>query len=295
MPATALSPHDEHPHRTPPVVDEQPSRRELASLACAQLEQRAGHDAVSIGVGAAENSRQDKELGNGHASRVSGLGHRVISGDLVGSRGVGSPRESFSAEVAPAVGRGGDASRPLSPSRDLRPESKASPPAPSAPAALTIGHVHRTAMRRIDRGEPVGDLGELLGVLYFHDLVRDDEAGRPTLSDDGRKVLAAHDALADTRRLERPRLEPRPAPDRWTVAPDDVDNNAGVQRYEHTEVRCMVRFIGDQVAPVWIGSSCSYWMSDDTARRVMTDVLALIDWSAHQRAVAAQQPEATRP
>lgn len=74
-------------------------------------------------------------------------------------------------------------------------------------ADLTIGHAHRTALRRIDRGEPVGDLGECLGVLYLHDLVRD-EGDRIVLSPDGRKVLDAHDAaLEKTRPTARPTLE----------------------------------------------------------------------------------------
>lgn len=71
-------------------------------------------------------------------------------------------------------------------------------------ADLTLRHSHRTALRRIARGEPVGDLGEALGALYLHDLIRDDADGRPVLSEDGRKVLEAHDALVDTRRLPRP-------------------------------------------------------------------------------------------
>lgn len=75
-------------------------------------------------------------------------------------------------------------------------------------ADLTIGHAHRTALRRLDRGEPVGDLGETLGALYLHDLIRDGADGRPELSPDGRKVLEAHDAAVDkTRPTARPTLE----------------------------------------------------------------------------------------
>lgn len=73
---------------------------------------------------------------------------------------------------------------------------------------LTLTHAHRTALRRIERGEPVGDLGETLGVLYLHDLIRDGADGRPELSPDGRKVLDAHDAaLEKTRPTARPTLE----------------------------------------------------------------------------------------
>lgn len=75
-------------------------------------------------------------------------------------------------------------------------------------ADLTLRHAHRTALRRIARGEPVGDLGELLGALYLHDLIRDGADGRPALSPDGRKVLEAHDAAVEkTRPTARPTLE----------------------------------------------------------------------------------------
>lgn len=76
-------------------------------------------------------------------------------------------------------------------------------------ADLSITHAHRTALRRVGNGEPVGDLGGALGALYLHDLIRDDpETGRPMLSDDGRKVLDAHDAaLEKTRPTARPTLE----------------------------------------------------------------------------------------
>lgn len=76
------------------------------------------------------------------------------------------------------------------------------------PTDATIRHAHRTALRRIERGEPIGDLGETLGVLYLHGLIRDGADGRPELSPDGRKVLEAHDAAVDkTRPTARPTLE----------------------------------------------------------------------------------------
>lgn len=71
---------------------------------------------------------------------------------------------------------------------------------------VTITTAHRTALRRIDRGEPVGDLGGALGALYLFDLIRD-EGDRIVLSPDGRKVLDAHDALEKTRPTARPTLE----------------------------------------------------------------------------------------
>lgn len=75
-------------------------------------------------------------------------------------------------------------------------------------ADLTIKHAHRTALRRIERGEPVGDLGELLGALYLHGLVDDllgeGHAPEIRLTALGRKVLEAHDAQAATRELPRP-------------------------------------------------------------------------------------------
>lgn len=84
------------------------------------------------------------------------------------------------------------------------------------PRDLTITAAHRAALRRIGSGEPVSELGDALGALYLHDLIRDD-GGRIVLTEDGVGLLAAHDRLAETRRVERPRLEPRPLPPRWSI------------------------------------------------------------------------------
>ena len=82
---------------------------------------------------------------------------------------------------------------------------------------VTITHAHRTALRRV---RDVGALSDL-----FH--LRDDlqgliewVRGRWHLTDKGRCLLAAHDRLADTRRVERPRLEPRPMPAGWRIEAD---------------------------------------------------------------------------
>lgn len=87
-------------------------------------------------------------------------------------------------------------------------------------ADLTITHAHRTALRRLDRGETVGDLRHLVSPLIEAGLVEvrnrvvvgwtpdRDGAAILVLSPDGRKVLDAHDAaLEKTRPTARPTLE----------------------------------------------------------------------------------------
>ena len=72
------------------------------------------------------------------------------------------------------------------------------------PRDLTVTTAHRTCLRRLQSGESAGDLSECLGALYLHDLIRDDEkTGLPVLSEDGRRLLEAHDRLVETRRVEQ--------------------------------------------------------------------------------------------
>lgn len=81
---------------------------------------------------------------------------------------------------------------------------------------ISITHSHRTALRRIIAGEPVGDLAHVLGSLYLHELVDDDMVHRqPFVTPLGLELLAAHDRLAATVRRERPRLVSRPLPAGW--------------------------------------------------------------------------------
>lgn len=86
----------------------------------------------------------------------------------------------------------------------------ATTPRPAPPSALTVTATIRTALRRIRDGEPIGDLAHVLGALYLHELVDDDQVNRlPFVTPLGLDLLAA----APTVRLERPRLESRPLPD----------------------------------------------------------------------------------
>lgn len=90
----------------------------------------------------------------------------------------------------------------------------ATAPRPAPPSALTVTTAIRTALRRIRDGEPIGDLAHVLGALYLHELVDDDQVNRlPFVTPLGVELLAAHDKLAATVKVERPRLESRPLPD----------------------------------------------------------------------------------
>jgi hypothetical protein len=136
---------------------------------------------------------------------------------------------------------------------------------------LTITHAHRTALRRIRDGEPVGDLGGALGALYLHDLIRDSEVtGRPVLTPDGLGLLAAHDRLGQTRRVERPRLEPRRLPQGWRI-------DIAPGRYVH------------QVHGPYLDLD-TLNDPDELARyiRLTSDTLELLRWVEHSRAVEAQ-------
>ena len=66
---------------------------------------------------------------------------------------------------------------------------------------LNITAAHINCLSRIDRGEPVGDLGNVLGELYLHGLLGvlywdgcAQKASTLALTAKGRAVLAAHDS-----------------------------------------------------------------------------------------------------
>jgi len=155
---------------------------------------------------------------------------------------------------------------------------------------------HLACLRRIDRGETVGDLGNVLGALYLHDLVRD-STSTVELTDEGRALLAKHDAqemvpeelvpcpfchgygcdpygrlcddcdgFASVPKVKPPRLVSLPLPKGWAIEPQ---GSAGhhhaaldfhVTQWEEAEVRALARA-----------------------------VLALADWLDHERAVKAQE------
>lgn len=158
---------------------------------------------------------------------------------------------------------------------------------------LSITHAHRTALRRIDRGEPVGDLGECLGTLYLHELVddlaTDGRAPEVRITDAGLRLLAAHDALGETRRTERPRLTSKPMPPRWRLV--SAAHGGNTLTHEHTDVRCIVETWGDQVAPVWLAAKDAYSLDAGAAMGALLDVVALLEWDSHMRAFAAQEAQ----
>jgi len=66
------------------------------------------------------------------------------------------------------------------------------------PGPISIAAEHwLRCLSRIDRGEPVGDLENVLGSLYLRELVRGASPSTIELTDEGRAVLAALDALQD--------------------------------------------------------------------------------------------------
>lgn len=92
------------------------------------------------------------------------------------------------------------------------------------------------------------------------------------LSEDGRRVLAAHDQLGETRRVERPRLKPRPLPPGWRI-------HLG-RGYVH-EVHGLYSAVAEL---------------DDRetlARRLelVRDTLALLEWIEHSHAFEAQEAQ----
>ena len=132
---------------------------------------------------------------------------------------------------------------------------------------ISITHAHRTALRRILAGDPIGDCGHLLGALYLHELVDDDMVHHlPFVTPLGRELLAAHDRLAETVRRERPRLTSRPAPARWALVDGMYMRDSG-GTVEHVDLDA------DEL---------------NEARAYACDLVALVDWIVHQRAVSAQ-------
>ena len=124
-------------------------------------------------------------------------------------------------------------------------------------------------LRWIDRGVPVGSGGHVLDELLARALVRRTPARAIELTDEGRALLAEHDALPETRKVERPRLVSRPLPEGW--APD----KPGMMRppgHYHAALRYY----------------CARWEWEYTARAKAMAVLALLDWLDHEAAVKAQ-------
>lgn len=135
---------------------------------------------------------------------------------------------------------------------------------------ITITHAHRTALRRAMCGQRLDDLEHLgptlvsAGLLW---LISADRLSGYGITDDGRAVLRAHEAVAlpATRRID----EHRPLPSGWRV---DV-----VRGYVHDRLRL--------VRP---------WGQDAELERAIAETRAtldLLEWIAHSRAVEAQDGE----
>lgn len=156
-----------------------------------------------------------------------------------------------------------------------KPAHVATRPIDAPPSALTITTAHRTLLRRIIAGEPVGDLGHVLGSLYLHDLVDDDMANRlPFVTPLGLELLAQHDRLAATVKTERPRLESRPMPAPWIVD--------GYPGYLHP--------LGGRVSGSVVWKATLIPCGDGRAelRAMASAVISLLDWLDHEDAVRAQ-------
>lgn len=131
---------------------------------------------------------------------------------------------------------------------------------------ISITHSHRTALRRIIAGEPVGDLAHVLGSLYLHELVDDDMVHRqPFVTPLGVELLAAHDRLAATVRRERPRLVSRPLPAGWVKAHDGLRHVTYGAAFDYEELDDL----------------------EDEARHLAAKAEAY-RWLIHERAVRAQ-------
>ena len=151
----------------------------------------------------------------------------------------------------------------------------ATTPRPAPPSALTVTTAIRTALRRILAGEPVGDLAHVLGSLYLHDLVEDDMVNRlPFVTPLGLELLAAHDKLAPTVKVERPRLESRPLPARWSKVAEGM--------YLHESDAAHIAVDATGVQDIGLGEPLG------NALRTARDRVALLEWLAHQDAVRAQ-------
>ena len=147
----------------------------------------------------------------------------------------------------------------------------ATTPRPAPPSALTVTATIRTALRRIRDGEPIGDLAHVLGALYLHELVDDDQVNRlPFVTPLGLELLAA----APTVRLERPRLESRPMPAPWIVD--------GYPGYLHP--------LGGRVSGSVVWKATLIPCGDGRAelRAMANEVISLLDWLDHEDAVTAK-------
>lgn len=153
--------------------------------------------------------------------------------------------------------------------------------------AFTLRFSHRVLMRRVHDGEEPGDLHYLVAELVREGVLARDAAGVLELTGEGLNALNAWVRLGETRRTERPRLTSKPFPPRWRIVQTLEAHNS---QYEHTDpdVRCTVQTWDDQVAPLWVGARNAYAMSAAKLAAIARDVAAIVEWDAHERAVAAQ-------
>lgn len=136
---------------------------------------------------------------------------------------------------------------------------------------VTITHAMRSTLRAIMHGWPWSAPPSMVITLVDAGLLVAVGDGSVDLSDEGRCLLAAHDRLADTRRVERPRLEPRPLPAGWRI-----DLASGV--YVHEKYGPLLRLdAGPDVVEERI--------------RIASDAIELYRWVQHSRAVEAQEAQ----
>lgn len=149
---------------------------------------------------------------------------------------------------------------------------------------ISITHAHRTALRRIIAGEPIGDLAHVLGSLYLHELVDDDMVNRqPFVTPLGIELLAAHDRLAATVRRERPRLTSRPLPPRWSAHLFEV---GPVWKHETEAEGVLVS--ADHGDGDWLTVALADYGTLGELLLKARDVVALLEHIQHERAVRAQ-------
>jgi hypothetical protein len=144
---------------------------------------------------------------------------------------------------------------------------------------LTITLAHRTALRRIRRGEPVGDLQHVLGSLYLAELIEDDRVNRePFVTELGHRLLDA----APTVKQERPHIARPAQPDGWT------DHGSGVWGWASETVTVSVteRADGDVSPPAVCGLG-QFWMVAADLERAVDALKAWMKW---RRDLAAWEP-----
>lgn len=137
---------------------------------------------------------------------------------------------------------------------------------------LTITHAMRSTLRAIMHGWPWSAPPSMIITLVDAGLLVAVGGGSVDISDDGRALLAAHDRLADTRRTDRPRLEPRPLPAGWRI-----DLGRGYVHERHG----------------WHSSVQELNDPDTLAQRLalVRDTLALLEWIQHSLAYEKQEAE----